>query len=69
MRVDRWQNLLNAAELVEAGAPREADAALARRVLDNVLEVFPSGLDPVEDLEGYAVRRLALALRRALEGG
>ena len=34
--------------------------------LDNVLEVFPADLDPVDDFEGWAVRRLALSLRRAL---
>ena len=31
------------------------------------LEVFPAAIDPVDDLEGYAVRRFALALRRQLE--
>jgi len=35
--------------------------------LDNVLYVFGPNIDPVRDYEGYAVRRMALALRAALE--
>lgn len=75
-RDDRWQHLVNGAftlsdrvELRAADAPSAADAA--RSFLDGVLEVFPGSIDPVDDFEGYAVRRMALALREALrrEGG
>jgi hypothetical protein len=47
---------------LEAGKGR----ARLQEVLDSLLEVFPSSLDPVEDFEGFAVRRLAQALRRQL---
>lgn len=71
MRDDRWQNLVQGAfdlsEKLSAGeAPAAARAEEARRLLDSVLEVFGPSIDPVEDFEGYAVRRLALALREAL---
>ena len=63
-RIDRWQHLVHAAFLLEEGT---GDALKrARNCLDTVLEVFPSSLDPIEDFEGYSVRRLALALRRTL---
>jgi hypothetical protein len=73
-RTDRWQSLVAGAFLLEetlssregtAGASGPIPPAL--RYLESLLEVFPPGLDPVEDFEGYAVRRMALALRRALE--
>ncbi|HYO72557.1 MAG TPA: hypothetical protein VEU33_41440 [Archangium sp.] len=35
--------------------------------VNSLLEVFPSSVDPLEDFEGYAVRRMLLSLRRALE--
>jgi len=75
-RTDRWQSLVAGAFLLEETlaskeGPGDASGALppALRYLDSLLEVFPSSLDPVEDFEGYAVRRMALALRRALEQG
>jgi hypothetical protein len=73
-RTDRWQSLVAGAFLLEetltskegsGAAPGVSAPAL--RYLDSLLEVFPSSLDPVEDFEGYAVRRMVLALRRALE--
>ena len=39
---------------------------MAAERLDSTLEIFPAGTDPVEDFEGYAVRRLLLALRPLL---
>jgi hypothetical protein len=62
-RQDRWQNLLATAMSLEANA---SDPAAVRRLLDSVLEVFPASLDPVDDFEGFAVRRLAQAFRQAL---
>jgi hypothetical protein len=62
-RDDRWQNLVSGAfHLAERG---ERDEALA--YLDNVLLVFGPWIDPLDDFEGYAVRRMALALREALD--
>ena len=73
-RTDRWQSLvMGAFQLDEALGSKEASvdgagaAAHALRYLENLLEVFPSSVDPLEDFEGYAVRRMLLALRRALE--
>jgi hypothetical protein len=74
-RTDRWQSLVTGAFLLEESlkatpSPRgdtRPPGALAVSYLDSVLEVFPSSVDPVEDFEGYAIRRMALALRRALE--
>lgn len=71
-RTDRWQHLVEGAfrlsEAVAAGRAPATRAADAVDLLDSVLEVFPASIDPVEDFEGYAVRRLALALREALRG-
>ena len=64
---DRWQHLVQAAFLLEeqdatceGGIPAPAVA-----LVDSALEVFTPDIDPVEDFEGYAVRRLLLALRAA----
>jgi len=63
----RWQHLVQAAFVLEeqAGGPNGLPAT-ALSVVDSGLEVFNSGIDPIEDFEGYAVRRLLLALRTAL---
>ena len=72
MRDDRWQNLVTGAfHLDDELASVRVRGSVARRrmaieYLDSVLEVFPADLDPAEDFEGYAVRRLAQSLRRAL---
>lgn len=74
-REDRWQNLAGSAFWLEDQLARLPSSAfhtderrhLVRALLDNLLEVFPASLDPVDDFEGYAVRRLSLALRRSLE--
>lgn len=63
-REDRWQNLVNAAFLLDSGRAGALQDATA--LVEHVLEVFGPTIDPVEDFEGYAVRRFALALREAL---
>ena len=71
-RDDRWQNLVTGAFHLddELGSVRTRGAVARRRLaieyIDSILEVFPPDLDPVEDFEGYAVRRLAQSLRRAI---
>lgn len=65
-RVDRWQHLVSVAFLLDESPP-ERSAAEARGLLRSVLEVFPEGIEPVDDFEAYAVRRLAAALLRVLE--
>lgn len=68
-RVDRWQNLVHAAFLLdESSTDARPGPERARATLESVLEVFPASLDPVDDFEAWAVRRLALALHRSLEG-
>lgn len=66
---NRWQHLVNAAFAIdEARASRRAvDTAKLRTQIDNALELFPASLDPVEDFEAFAVRRMLLAISRALE--
>jgi hypothetical protein len=73
-RTDRWQSMVvGAFQLDEAlGAkqgPSDGSGAAAHALLylESLLEVFPSSVDPLEDFEGYAVRRMLLALRHALE--
>lgn len=60
----RWANLVNTAFLLDqtprVSGPEGLQPALT--MLQSALEVFPSSIDPVEDFEGYAVRRLLLAL-------
>jgi hypothetical protein len=71
-RVDRWQNLVSRAFLLEeqlraAGGPeRPKGLKAAVDYLESTLEVFPSSVDPVEDFEGYAVRRMVQGLLAAL---
>jgi hypothetical protein len=73
MREDRWQHMVHAALLLEEQLGQQDLAAAQERrrrvqaLLDSLLEVFPSSLDPVDDFEGFAVRKLAQALQRALE--
>ena len=65
-RADRWQHLVTCAFLIEETPADRTDAA-ARVYLRSVLEVFERDIDPVDDFEGYAVRRLATSLLRALD--
>jgi hypothetical protein len=72
-RTDRWQSMvMGAFHLDEALNSKEVPidgsraATPALLYLDNLLEVFPSSVDPLEDFEGYAVRRMLLVMRRAL---
>jgi hypothetical protein len=71
-RNDRWQNLVSRAFLLEeqlrgagGGTPPNGLKA-AVDYLESTLEVFPSSVDPVEDFEGYAVRRMVQGLLAAL---
>ena len=60
----RWQHLAQAAFLLEEHAAkpdRSAQGMLAP--IESALELFTAGIDPVEDFEGYAVRRMLLAVR------
>ena len=70
-RQDRWQSLVHAAFLVDESScgkrsPPERLQAL-KTALNSLLEVFPAGIDPVEDFEAYAVRRFVLAVSGAIE--
>jgi hypothetical protein len=65
---NRWANLVNAAFLLDQTprkpGPEGRQPALS--MIESALEVFPPSIDPVDDFEGYAVRRLLLALKAAL---
>ena len=66
-REDRWLHLVQGALRLEEGVASPASrVADVQALLDSLLEVFPSSVDPVDDFEGYAVRKLAQALRGAL---
>jgi hypothetical protein len=60
----RWGHLVGAAFRLDEAAPADPHAVL--RALESVLEVFDAQLDPVDDYPGYAVRRLAMSLHKAL---
>lgn len=65
---NRWANLVNTAFLLDQAPRRPGPEGLrpTLEMLESALEVFPSAVDPVEDFEGYAVRRLLLALKAVL---
>lgn len=71
-RNDRWQNLVARAFLLEEqlksteGTARPDGLKAAVDYLESTLEVFPNSVDPVEDFEGYAVRRMVQGLLAAL---
>jgi hypothetical protein len=71
-RNDRWQNLVSRAFLLEeqlragGGAAPPSGRKAAVEYLESTLDVFPSSLDPVDDFEGYAVRRMVQGLLAAL---
>ena len=62
-REDRWQAVLQASFALDTDVAKQP-AALTTS-LDGLLEVFAAGVDPLDDFEGYAMRRLLLALRAA----
>lgn len=64
----RWTHLANAAFHLQQteGEPREARLRAARLSLQSALEAFQSA-EPLDDLPGFAVRRLLLAVEGALE--
>lgn len=66
---DRWQHLVNGAFLLDEHTRAAPDPAAARAFVESVLEVFTAAIDPIDDFEGYAVRRAALALANALRTG
>jgi hypothetical protein len=65
---NRWANLVNTAFLLDqvprGSGPEGLRSALT--MIESALEVFPPSIDPVEDFEGYAVRRMLLALNAVL---
>ena len=68
-RDDRWAHLASLAFRIDEGQRDALQERLtaAAALLDGATEVFPPSLDPLEDFEGYAVRRLLLALRTLIE--
>ncbi|WP_434391136.1 hypothetical protein [Melittangium boletus] len=65
---NRWANLVNTAFLLDQTPRRAGPEGLQSTLtmIQSALEVFPASIDPVDDFEGYAVRRLLLALQGAL---
>ncbi len=64
--LDRWTHLVHGAFRLDE-APAHALPAAARDYLRSVLEVFPRELDPADDFEAYAVRRLAMSVLRVMQ--
>lgn len=65
----RWTHLMNAAfHLQQAGENEPAARIRALRLsLQSALEAFQAA-EPLDDLPGFAVRRMLLAMEEALEG-
>lgn len=63
---NRWTHLANAAFRLGEASGKEDRLKSALEVIDSATEVFPPSIDPVDDLEGYAVRRMLLAFRDLL---
>jgi hypothetical protein len=70
---DRWNRLIALSEDVATidarDGGRSPTVALdeVRSALVQIEELFPRSIDPVDDLEGYCVRRLAKSLLRVLD--
>jgi len=62
----RWHLMTGCALGLAEAQRRESALQDCLACLDTVLEVFPREVDPVNDEPGYAVRSLALALRKRL---
>ncbi|HNS95368.1 MAG TPA: hypothetical protein PLJ27_17415 [Polyangiaceae bacterium] len=65
-RLDRWMHLVHGADRLEESASEQA-FEVACNYLQSVLEVFPKDLDPVDDFEAYAVRRLARSILHVMK--
>jgi hypothetical protein len=65
---NRWANLVNTAFLLDQAPRKPGPEGLqpALAMIESALEVFPPAIDPVEDFEGYAVRRMLLSLKAVL---
>lgn len=68
LNADRWHQMIDGAELVSTRIGQLEDCPQAHldhaiEYLESVLEAFPSSIDPVQDLEGYAIRRMARAVQ------
>ena len=71
--IERWGKLIELSEQIGAAGPG-SHAAPPQQVLAEVrsalLEIdvmFPRSIDPVDDLEGYCVRRFSKAMLAALD--
>jgi hypothetical protein len=67
-RDDRWAHLVNTAFRLDEARSLERGERIrsAIALIDSAIEVFPSSIEPIEDLEGYAVRRLLLGVSELL---
>lgn len=70
---ERWGKLLELSEQIatldaggSAARPRQVLAELRSALLE-IDCMFPRSIDPVDDLEGYCVRRFSKALLKALD--
>ena len=63
---DRWQHLCTISELIAEARQDSGGLAEVALLLESVLEVFPSSLDPVSDFEGFSVRQFTKALHSAV---
>lgn len=65
-RSNRWAHLVHGAFRLNETPPESLSVA-AGDYLRGVLEVFPRDIDPADDFEGYAVRRLAMSVLRVIQ--
>lgn len=63
---EKWKHVIYTAEALSEMTRDPASIENVIKCLDDIEEVFPKTLDPVEEFEGYALRQFSKALKSAL---
>lgn len=63
---EKWKHVIYAAETLSGIERSPTSIEQIIKCLDEIEEVFPKTVDPVEDFEGYALRQFTKAIKSAL---